>query len=260
LDNALQFSSPGTTVQVRSFRVDQGVVIEIEDQGLGIPAHDLARFNQLLSESPTFNVRDLGDASQLGFWVIASLARALDGRVHLRDSPYGGVRAIVLLPRDLFVESVEQPRPATDLPPAYRQAEEVAEAPLRRPDPEISHDQTAPVSSLPLPQRRPANDVPPNPTQYAAPYASTPMGRHTAANSRPSPRPVTPPPPDRPGTPELPVRERGSSLAPELRESRVTAGAPASDGWSDTDPRSSDDVRRSLSSFQEGTRRGRDES
>lgn len=237
LDNALQFSSPGTVVQVRSFRVDQGVVIEIEDQGFGMPPQDLARFNKLLSEAPTFSVRDLGDASQLGFWVIASLARALDGRVHLRESPYGGVRAIVLLPRDLFVESVE-PRPV-EPPPVRRHIEDAAEPPVVQ------------VPSTPLPKRV-VSDLP---EPVAVLPTLTAAGRHAASHApRPSPRPVLTP--LAPPMPQLPVRARGQSLAPELRDN----DQPDTDGWAEADPRSSEDARRTLSSLQEGTRKGREES
>ncbi|WP_163509587.1 sensor histidine kinase [Fodinicola acaciae] len=269
LDNALQFSSPGTIVQVRSFRVDQGVVVEIEDQGFGMSPQDLARFNKLLGEPPTFSVRDLGDASQLGFWVIASLAGALDGRVHLRDSPYGGVRAIVLLPRELFVETSERAAPP-ELPAARRQ-DEPAElpgevpAPVQAwPDADGVSEPNAPMPGLPLPKRlgetAPDNSDP----RYAAPLVMTQSamsGRH-AANSaqRPSPRPVVTPlaPEQRPAMPRLPVRERGQSLAPELRDGPPADAGPESDGWSEADTRSSEDIRRSLSSLQEGTRKGRE--
>jgi hypothetical protein len=86
---------------------------------------------------------------------------------------------------------------------------------------------------------------------------ATLAGRHAAPRAeRPSPRPVVAPlTPDRPTMPQLPVRARGQSLAPELRDNE-----PHSDGWSETDPRSSEDVRRTLSSLQAGTRKGREES
>jgi hypothetical protein len=170
----------------------------------------------------------------------------------------------VLLPRDLFVESVE-PRPV-EPPPAVRrhvedgdhQVVQVPSTPLPK---RLGNDMLAPVSVAPAsappvapyagPQSAPQSapqSVPP-----AAPVS--PMGRHAAPYaSRPSPRPVVTP--LAPAMPQLPVRARGQSLAPELRDNEQ----PDTDGWSETDPRSSEDVRRTLSSLQAGTRKGREES
>ncbi|HEX3788105.1 MAG TPA: nitrate- and nitrite sensing domain-containing protein [Pseudonocardiaceae bacterium] len=103
LDNAISFSSPEFPVVVSSKRVDLGVVVEVEDQGLGISATDRDDANKMLLNPPEFDVMALRDGSQLGFWVIAQLASRLDIRVELRQSPYGGVLAIVLIPDRLLI-------------------------------------------------------------------------------------------------------------------------------------------------------------
>lgn len=119
LDNAISFSSPEFPVLVSSRRVDLGVVIEIEDQGLGMSDADRERANQMLAEPPEFDVMALRDGSQLGFWVIAQLAASRNIRVELRQSAYGGVFAIVLVPNRLLtngedgVEPVEAPETET---------------------------------------------------------------------------------------------------------------------------------------------------
>ena len=63
IENAVQYSPPGTRVQVRGGRVANGYVIEIEDRGLGIPPDMMSTLNERLAKPPEF---DLADSDQLG--------------------------------------------------------------------------------------------------------------------------------------------------------------------------------------------------
>src|SRR5690606_28124752 len=123
LDNALSFSSPHLNVTVRSEQVARGVAGEVADRGIGMPPATLDRYHQLLREAPEFDVTELGDLTQLGFPVIARLAKNLGIQVELRSSPYGGVVAIVLLPNRMVVSSAGE---SADAP-------KVAEAPAAPP-------------------------------------------------------------------------------------------------------------------------------
>ncbi len=98
VDNATSFSPPDSRVEVRSGMAGRGAVIEIEDQGLGIEPDRLPVINETLQHPPEFDVLALSNESRLGLFVVGRLAARLGARVTLTDSPYGGVRAVVLIP------------------------------------------------------------------------------------------------------------------------------------------------------------------
>jgi hypothetical protein len=106
IENAVQYSPPGTLVQVRGGRVGNGYALEIEDRGLGIPPDTLNTLNERLAKPPEF---DLADSDQLGLFVVSRLAARHGVRISLRVSGYGGTAAVVLLPRALVVAESDVP-------------------------------------------------------------------------------------------------------------------------------------------------------
>jgi len=100
IENAANYSPPGTRVTVAAAAAASGLAIEVEDRGLGIPAQTLAVLNDRLANPPEF---DLADTDQLGLFVVSRLAARQEIRVSLRGSPYGGLSAIVLLPHRIVV-------------------------------------------------------------------------------------------------------------------------------------------------------------
>jgi len=106
IENAVQYSPPGTKVQVRGGRVANGYVIEVEDRGLGIPLDIMSTLNERLAKPPEF---DLADSDQLGLFVVSRLAARHNVKISLRVSGYGGTSAVVLLPRTLVVAEDEVP-------------------------------------------------------------------------------------------------------------------------------------------------------
>jgi hypothetical protein len=61
----------------------------------------LAELNATLADPPLF---DLSGSDQLGLFIAGQLAKRHDVKITLRPSPYGGVTAVVLVPRSLVVE------------------------------------------------------------------------------------------------------------------------------------------------------------
>ncbi|MEV6236949.1 nitrate- and nitrite sensing domain-containing protein [Lentzea sp. NPDC051838] len=125
VDNATSFSSPRSQVEVHSSEVPQGLVIEIEDHGLGIKPEDREQHNKMLTAPPDFEAMRLRGESRLGLFVVARLAARRGIHVELRDCPSGGTIALVLLPADLIVGEAGVADPA-DSPqmvpkPTFRQ-------------------------------------------------------------------------------------------------------------------------------------------
>jgi signal transduction histidine kinase len=114
LENAVRFSPPTYEVLVRSMPAQAGVIVEVEDRGLGMPAQRRERVNELLADPPEVDVMAIGDGSQLGFWVIASLVKRFGFRVALRESDYGGILAIVRIPNQLVVTDAATPQSGRD--------------------------------------------------------------------------------------------------------------------------------------------------
>lgn len=116
-DNAAQFSPPHTPVVVRGEEVGAGAVLEIEDRGLGMGDDALAAANERIRATDI----DLLDSRRLGLFVVNRLAqRHLE--VTLRRSVYGGVTALIVIPRHILeapqpgLRPLPEPEPEPDLP------------------------------------------------------------------------------------------------------------------------------------------------
>jgi signal transduction histidine kinase len=108
IDNATVYSPAPSPVGVRAAMVAKGLVIEVEDRGLGMSEEDYASLNEQLAVAPQFDVVALADDLRLGMFVIARLATRHGIAVTLRSSPYGGTTAIVLIPHEIVVPEVAE--------------------------------------------------------------------------------------------------------------------------------------------------------
>jgi hypothetical protein len=237
VDNATAFSPPGAAVSVHGNLVGKGVVVEIEDQGLGIEFAERERLNDTLRNPPGFQAMALSGQRHLGLFVVGQLAGRHGITVSLQESAYGGIKAIVLVPSSAVV-------PDGDLGPAGRPRRH--EQPQRAPDESASSPVLRPRGTG-LPGLRvaaaaepPAESLPPAAARPGSPAAAPP------AAARPEPRPGH-------GRVPLPRRERLTNLAPGLLPDTQDAGSAAP-----RRTRSPEQARGSMSAFQHGTRLGRD--
>jgi signal transduction histidine kinase len=108
IENGTAFSPPDTQVSVSATRVAKGLVVHIEDHGLGMPQDMIDHANDLLAHPPKLDMRALSEDPRLGHFVVARLAERHGIKVELRDSVYGGTMVVVLLPVNLL-EEVDSP-------------------------------------------------------------------------------------------------------------------------------------------------------
>ncbi|MBY8872581.1 nitrate- and nitrite sensing domain-containing protein [Micromonospora sp. PLK6-60] len=284
IENGLSFSPPHTSVEVRGQLVATGFAIEIEDRGLGMSEEDLAAANHRIVDRSELN---LANAARLGLYVVSRLTERHGVRVRLKESPYGGTTAVVLIPLELVTVDDADPNtsggfpvgtaaatvtageaqpaaPATVERPAAPAAVERPAAPATLTQARDASASPAPAPASPRPAAGAAEEVPVGepenlPTRVRGAAAPAP----DAALARPAPATIegtAAPAADRlPASAEaaqtdsgLPVRVRQAHIAPELRDE------PSTDtDVEDEAARPPEQVRRMMSSYQTGTRRGR---
>jgi signal transduction histidine kinase len=99
LDNAVAYSDPGSVVHVFASRQRDGqVLIEIHDDGPGMPAETLDQLNTRLTGAPGLL---LGKEPQLGLFIVRLLAARHGVRARLSTGEQRGTVASVLLPASL---------------------------------------------------------------------------------------------------------------------------------------------------------------
>jgi hypothetical protein len=285
LDNATSFSPPDARIDVRGNRVGKGVVLEIEDQGLGIEPERMEQLNVMLRSDSSIGPSAKSQDWRLGLFVVSRLARRHGINVTLVESAYGGVRAIALVPMTLLTDVPEneadddgagdlalagtaptpngngggsngngsvgnghrpRPRPRHARNGSGADATVVAEPTGTAP---------APLQSVPSPDEIPAADVP----VADVPVADVPVADVPAAAG-----PAQAKPGSRPG---LPTRRRQSHVVAELKDAPPEdVFATADDAPDDTtaietftvaDDAAAQQARSRMSAFQRGTAGGR---
>ncbi|MGG8406852.1 ATP-binding protein [Streptomyces sp. 12297] len=119
LDNATSYSSPDTVVEINIRTVPKGICIVVDDAGVGMNDEERARAEKLLSTERVTGVSGLGSPPQFGFAVIGVLCERFGFEVSVdSSSPYGGVRAVLLLPHALLTAMPERKAPAPASPVA----------------------------------------------------------------------------------------------------------------------------------------------
>jgi len=116
LENATSFSPPTTRVTVVGKKRNEGYLVSIVDQGIGMNPSDLIEANRRIAEVARF---EEAPSKVLGLFVVGRLGARHSITVQLSESPAEGVTAKVLVPLELL----EAPAP-----PAAP-VEQVADAP-----------------------------------------------------------------------------------------------------------------------------------
>lgn len=207
LGNATTYSPSSKEVTAQLEAVPSGAVIQIDDRGTGMTEARLQKALELVAGPRDVSIRDL-QTPQVGLAVVGNIARRLKLRVSLGRSPYGGIRAVVLVPMELL-EAID---PVYTMPVPEGTAPAVEEAqPARATRDDYSWDDNplaaparAPRETPPLPRRggspspEPSSSFAPEPSRNAEPPsdAAPAVGlprrrspRHTQPSSAPAETP-----------------------------------------------------------------------
>ncbi|MFD3441176.1 nitrate- and nitrite sensing domain-containing protein [Streptomyces sp. NPDC058685] len=154
VENAAVYSPPHTQVTMRTGRVGNGFVLEIDDRGLGMDETALEEARRTLARPGDF---DPAQDDRLGLYVVGRLAERHGIGVTLTRSPYGGTTAVVFLPNAVLA-AVEQPG----------RAAEPESAPPPRPRAVRAEDTRRTLEPVPLVHDRAADDPEPAPERTTA--------------------------------------------------------------------------------------------
>jgi hypothetical protein len=268
LENATTFSPPDTPVDVRGMTVAKGLVVEIEDRGLGMGEDDYAELNAELASPRAFDMVALADDVRLGLFVVAQLAQRYGISVTLRPSPYGGTLAIVFLPKELIVGQGGQEDP--EIPDDEHQAAESdsasapAAAALPLPRGDAGRDGSAATATLTPVPREPSGRAGPDrdavPEHGSAVEPAAPVAAPTARSAPQADRPAAASDTGKSGPKPLPRRVRQASLAAPLRDihpSPADADEPAEGDAAEASRPSPRQAAATISAFQRASERAR---
>ncbi|WP_374226908.1 ATP-binding protein, partial [Streptomyces sp. JJ38] len=148
IENATVFSAPQSSVLLRAQYVTSGLAIEVEDRGLGMTGAELARMNALLGDPEHIDIGHLLQDGRIGLFVVSQLARRHGIAVQLQANIYGGVQAVLVLPKVLLGDPADDSQDDELLPldPARTDA-----APLTAPGRAPAAEAPAPGPPAPRP-------------------------------------------------------------------------------------------------------------
>ncbi|MDF1699908.1 MAG: ATP-binding protein [Planctomycetota bacterium] len=97
IDNAINYSSQGSQVEVHARAQGEELVIEVSDDGPGIPTEKHDRIFERFYRVDEGRSREVGGTG-LGLAIVKHLVQALDGRIELESAPGQGSTFRVTLP------------------------------------------------------------------------------------------------------------------------------------------------------------------
>ncbi|MFJ8435682.1 sensor histidine kinase [Kitasatospora sp. NPDC094019] len=215
LDNATTFSAPPAEVHVYVEEVPAGLVVTVEDSGLGLSDSWLRRAERAVS-AESLDLATLSAGTRIGLAVVGVLARKHGLQISFRPSARGGTGVVVLIPQQLVTH------PATGPAPLPAPVERVVERALGAgPRPALTPARRAPAGPAAPVAAPSAEPVPVVPAVPAVTDSGLPQRRRgrTMAAAGPAAAPA-----------ERPARSDGASAAARLgafRRAALPAAGPA---------------------------------
>jgi signal transduction histidine kinase len=255
LANATEYSPPRTAVPVAVRPVQRGAVIEVDDGGLGLDDHRLDEAREIVSGRRLLGVGDVGEIPQTGFAVIGRFARRHGFGVDLGPSPYGGIRAVVLVPLEML-EKLAPPGTVTRKPSRDKNADRVpGQGPSRHREGGVSDADASPADErfvhnplVPQPPRRKPSRPQLPPVEPELPRRAVP---ERPPQEPPATEPLVPEPRPRPAGTEPPGGPRRLPRRRSARGEGMTRPVPA-EPTSMTPPGSPEEAGEWMSAFFDG--------
>jgi len=98
LDNAIKYTPEKGRIQISASGVDSTAIIEVSDNGIGIPAADIPRIFERFYRVDKSRSRDMGGTG-LGLSIVKHIAQAHGGTVDVTSEPGKGTTFRLTLPK-----------------------------------------------------------------------------------------------------------------------------------------------------------------
>lgn len=98
LDNANKYSPKTPEIKIGTYNVDNGIVISVEDKGLGISQEDQKHIFKNLYRVPTGNIYHKEKGFGIGLYYVKTIIEAHGGHINLKSEIDKGSRFEVFLP------------------------------------------------------------------------------------------------------------------------------------------------------------------
>lgn len=108
LENAVNYSPPGCRIRLTATAADRKVIIQVSDEGPGIPEEDLERIFERFYRVDKARSRESGGTG-LGLSIVKHLVDLLGGRVWAANRPEGGAVFTITLPASARVPAPGPP-------------------------------------------------------------------------------------------------------------------------------------------------------
>ncbi len=96
VDNAIKYTDKGSTIKVSAFEQDGEAIIEISDNGKGVPDDEKEKVFEMF-HTTSINKEYGGRGTGLGLYLCRSIAEAHGGRIYVRDNtPHGAIFGFAL--------------------------------------------------------------------------------------------------------------------------------------------------------------------
>jgi two-component system phosphate regulon sensor histidine kinase PhoR len=99
VDNAIKYSQNGTTINIESHNKEEGIVLSIEDNGIGMPKDTVKHIFDKFYRIPTGNIHNVKGFG-LGLYYVKNMVEAHGGHIQVKSEFNKGSRFDVYLPLD----------------------------------------------------------------------------------------------------------------------------------------------------------------
>jgi two-component system sensor histidine kinase ResE len=98
VDNGIQFTPPGGTVRIKAWHRDEAILIEFQDNGVGIDAGDISRIFERFYQVDSARAGGKDRGTGLGLPIAREIIHAHGGSITVESKPGQGSNFMVKIP------------------------------------------------------------------------------------------------------------------------------------------------------------------